>query len=487
MPRKAARFTREPVRRAFVVGNDAYEGTDKLKSCINDAKEMAKVLKRVCDFDDVTTHYNLDRAKLDEALRVFRDSIMPGDTALAYFSGHGNAVGGTDFLSPVGMPNGLKTIADYDREAISVQSIAVMLAQAGAHIKIIIADACRSLPDDGDGSPVLQNTNDPLMRQFSFQAKQINTCVFHSSREAAPSFAGSNARSMSVFTKVLVPLLRKPGLELLQMGKELLKAVRVASEKEGDAMVQIPHMVTSMEDDFYFAGGEATDAGEAKDASSDDSDDDSSDVADAIDVAAKEEESDSDDDSAAAAGKCFAELKQGDKRRFLKVGQKVVVLHRACAGVDGILYHGEIKEIHADLTEDDEDGDITYKVLYTKANEDEDGVRLDRLFVPEDDSDGDSDDDSSDAAETKTVDDSGDDSDDDSSDTDATEQKKHDMIGTHVQVLFDEGNHYVGRVTEFNEDDGLHKVVYTTGYVRWYDMDDIEYSEVSKEVFSLGQ
>ena len=252
-------------------------------------------------------------------------------------------------------------------------------------------------------------------------------------------------------------------------------------------MVQIPHMVTSMEDDFYFAGEEATDAGEAKDASSDDSDDDSSDVADAIDVAAKEEESDSDDDSAAAAGKCFAELKQGDKRRFLKVGQKVVVLHRACAGVDGILYHGEIKEIHADLTEDDEDGDITYKVLYTKANEDEDGVRLDRLFVPEDDSDGDSDDDSSDAAETKTVDDSGDDSDDDSSDTDATEQKKHDMIGTHVQVLFDEGNHYVGRVTEFNEDDGLHKVVYTTGYVRWYDMDDIEYSEVSKEVFSLGQ
>jgi hypothetical protein len=76
----------------------------------------------------------------------------------------------------------------------------------------------------------------------------VNTYVIHSSGEATPSFAG-DARSMSVFTAALVPLLGEPGLELTSMGKKLQKAVRVASEDK-----MICEKTDKMEDDFYFSG-----------------------------------------------------------------------------------------------------------------------------------------------------------------------------------------------------------------------------------------
>jgi hypothetical protein len=53
-------------------------------------------------------------------------------------------------------------------------------------------------------------------------------------------------------------------------------------------------------------------------------------------------------------------------------------------------------------------------------------------------------------------------------------QYNQDIVGTPVRVQWGGGKSYVGRVTEFNEDDGKHKVEFTDGDVEWYNMREME-------------
>ena len=242
-------------RLALVIGNNYRGENAELRSCTNDADEMSGALERV-GFS-VTKHHDLDNSSFKRALRTFRDTLKRDDTALFYFSGHGISIGGSNFLCPISMPGGLKTAADFEEEAISDQRVAVMASENGAQFKIIITDACRTRP--GDDPIVHQNMKGAGgggAAKMSFVALQqsdmaANTYVIHSSGEATPSFAG-DARSMSVFTAALVPLLGEPGLELTSMGKKLQKAVRVASEAKGCKM--ICEKTDKMEDNFYFNG-----------------------------------------------------------------------------------------------------------------------------------------------------------------------------------------------------------------------------------------
>ena len=59
-------------------------------------------------------------------------------------------------------------------------------------------------------------------------------------------------------------------------------------------------------------------------------------------------------------------------------------------------------------------------------------------------------------------------------------RRKHAMVGKPVRVQWRRGESYVGRVTEFNEEDGKHMVIYTDGDVKWHDLDEKKWSEVSE-------
>ena len=54
------------------------------------------------------------------------------------------------------------------------------------------------------------------------------------------------------------------------------------------------------------------------------------------------------------------------------------------------------------------------------------------------------------------------------------------MVGKPVRVQWGGGESYVGRITEFNKDDGKHMVIYTDGDVKWHDLDKMKWSEVSE-------
>jgi hypothetical protein len=59
-------------------------------------------------------------------------------------------------------------------------------------------------------------------------------------------------------------------------------------------------------------------------------------------------------------------------------------------------------------------------------------------------------------------------------------RRKIAMVGKPIRVKWGGGKSYVGRITEFNEDDGKHMVIYTDGDVKGHDLDQKKWSEVSE-------
>ena len=68
-------------------------------------------------------------------------------------------------------------------------------------------------------------------------------------------------------------------------------------------------------------------------------------------------------------------------------------------------------------------------------------------------------------------------------------QRGRAVVGKPVRVQWGEGMSYLGRVTKYNEDEGKHQVEYTDGDVKWHDLDQIKWSEVTEMRLrtSIGQ
>ena len=290
-PVKAMQVELRQRRRALVVGNN-YRGEEgSLKSCFNDADEMEKALNAIGFYVDKRHDLNFDGCMA--ALGQLRDAAGKGDTVLFYFSGHGASIGGIQYFVPINMKpaRGCSTADQfsehYNKCAVSVPTILVMLSQNGADFKFLIADACRSRsindaavhtavkgapmpraiaaaanPPAGAAAAKLGNGDDAkggpqTLAALNENEEALNTCEMYSSGDATASYAGGS-KEMSVFTKELVPLLTTPHLELSALDKKLRLEVFNSSVHttltEVKRKKMVPQTMLKMIGDFYFAG-----------------------------------------------------------------------------------------------------------------------------------------------------------------------------------------------------------------------------------------
>jgi uncharacterized caspase-like protein len=144
----SATGTAEARRVALVVGNDAYSELPPLQKAVADATDFAAVLEEK-GFDQVILRSNATRLDMDLALAELMDSIVPGDTAVFFYSGHGWSDGNQNYLVGVDAP---KTAAESALSRISVplqngvNGIIDEMARRGATLKVAIVDACRDNP-----------------------------------------------------------------------------------------------------------------------------------------------------------------------------------------------------------------------------------------------------------------------------------------------------------------------------------------------------
>ena len=224
-----------PQRTALVIGNSQYS-TGPLRNPLNDARDMAEVLKRV-GFA-VTLLTDMTQAQMETAVVALSEQLRHGGVGLFYFAGHGMQLDGENYLWPVGTR--MDTRADVQYKAVRANWIKGRMEEAGSALNVLILDACRDNPfaaEKRSGQQGLAGMTLGTGTLIAFAAQQ---------GQVARDGTGRN----SPYTKHLMQQLATPGLRV----EDVFIRVRVAVERETGGK-QTPQEWTSLREVFRFVEG----------------------------------------------------------------------------------------------------------------------------------------------------------------------------------------------------------------------------------------
>ena len=217
-------------RVGLVIGNDRYANLppdQQLQKAVNDARAVGTVLEKL-GFK-VIRGENLDRRAMVDCLDDLTRQLEPGDTAFFFFAGHGVTVSGGNYILPVDVPN-LEPSQETRlvRTALGENDIVADLQARGVRVAVVVLDACRNNPFKRPGVRSVGGERglartDTVRGVFTLYSAGIG-------QSALDRLNNSDPNPNSVFTRVLVPQLLKPGLHLGDLAFEVREQVaRLAS------------------------------------------------------------------------------------------------------------------------------------------------------------------------------------------------------------------------------------------------------------------
>ena len=139
-------FSQEEKRLALVIGNANYD-KGELDNPVNDALLIAKTLKGL-DFDVILDTNIVNKADFIEKVMEFGDRRPEYDVAFVYYAGHGIQVGADNYLLPTKVDFQKET--DVRMKALGVQDIMMYLTGMTDQVNVLILDACRDNPFEGN-------------------------------------------------------------------------------------------------------------------------------------------------------------------------------------------------------------------------------------------------------------------------------------------------------------------------------------------------
>lgn len=218
-------------RLAFVVGIGAYQNlgpSAQLQRPAADAQAVGSTLQglgfRVTLLaDGVTQEVFLRR------FSSFADQIQPGDTALVYFAGHGIALQGTNYLLPSDIPAiepGQEMLARS--RSLAEADLSAALREHGARVVVMVIDACRNNPFPKNGTRSIGQSSglartEPSDGVFSLYAAGAG-------QQALERLPGVDPNPNSVFTRIFVQQMKRPGLNLIDLGESVRDEVAKLAE-----------------------------------------------------------------------------------------------------------------------------------------------------------------------------------------------------------------------------------------------------------------
>jgi hypothetical protein len=223
-----------PERRvALVIGNAAYQYTAPLTNPLNDAQDMARVLKDLQFQVILKTNATLNT--MADAVFTFGEQLKGGGVGLFYYSGHGLQVKGENYLIPVDANIGRED--DIKRKTINAREVLEKMDEAKSHLNLVFLDACRNNPFPRGIKAVSRGL-------ASMSAPTGTLLVFATN----PDNVASDGKDRNgTYTKHLLQYITQPGLEVGM----LLRRVRTAVREETGGQ-QVPWENGSIEGEFYF-------------------------------------------------------------------------------------------------------------------------------------------------------------------------------------------------------------------------------------------
>ncbi len=236
-------------RIALVMGNDNYQQVSKLQKAGNDAVAMATEL-RAAGFE-VVLHKDLNYRAMVKAMESLYASITGGDEVVVFFAGPGVQLKNGSFLLPTDIE--ANSESEVEKTSYALNDIMEHLGQAKAAFSLVLLDACRDNPLKNKGRNVGGasrglNPPDPPKGQM---------VVYSASRgqQALDRLSDADNHPNSVFTREFISRMRKPGLKLEELVREIQDSVeRLARTVSHE---QRPAMYNEARGNFYFFGPNA--------------------------------------------------------------------------------------------------------------------------------------------------------------------------------------------------------------------------------------
>ena len=230
-------------RIALVMGNDNYLHVSKLQKAGNDAVAMATEL-RAAGFE-VVLHKDLNYRAMVKAMESLYGSITGGDEVVVFFAGHGVQIKNGSYLLPTDIE--ANSESEVEKTAYGLNDMMEHLGQAKAAFSLVLLDACRDNPLKTKGRNVGTgrglNPPDPPKGQM---------VVYSASRgqQALDRLSDADNHPNSVFTREFISRMRRPGLRLEELVREIQDSVeRLARTVSHD---QRPAMYNEARGNFYF-------------------------------------------------------------------------------------------------------------------------------------------------------------------------------------------------------------------------------------------
>lgn len=220
-----AQTYKDEKRFALVIGNGSYnKEIGLLKNPVNDATDIATELRK-SDFD-VQLLTNATYVQIREAMRKFQDRLASGPkdqtVGLFYYAGHGVQYQDENYLVPIDA--NVKYEDDIVRMCFPVQRMVLNnMENTNSRMNIIILDACRNNPFPATTRSVGGGLAEMKRARGSFIAYAT----------APGSVASDGVGRNGLYTQELLKALRKPGLTIEQVFKEVrMNVLKMSGEKQ---------------------------------------------------------------------------------------------------------------------------------------------------------------------------------------------------------------------------------------------------------------
>lgn len=212
-------------RYALVIGNSNYgKEIGLLKNPLNDATDVATELRK-SNFD-VQLLTNATYVQMREAMRKFHEKLTDGPrdqtVGLFYYAGHGVAYQDENYLVPIDAE--VKYEDDITRMCFPVQRMVLAnMERSNSRMNIVILDACRNNPFPATSRSISAGLGEMKRARGSFIAYATSP----------GSVASDGSGRNGLYTQELLKALRKPGLSIEQVFKEVrMNVLRLSGDKQ---------------------------------------------------------------------------------------------------------------------------------------------------------------------------------------------------------------------------------------------------------------
>lgn len=212
-------------RYALVIGNSNYsKEVGVLKNPLNDATDVASELRK-SDFE-VQLLTNATYVQMREAMRKFQEKLTDGPrdqtVGLFYYAGHGVAYQDENYLVPVDAD--VKFEDDITRMCFPVQRMVLAnMERTNSRMNIVILDACRNNPFPATSRSINGGLGEMKRARGSFIAYATSP----------GSVASDGSGRNGLYTQELIKALRKPGLTIEQVFKDVrMNVLRLSGDKQ---------------------------------------------------------------------------------------------------------------------------------------------------------------------------------------------------------------------------------------------------------------